>query len=369
MRRFPPYPSRPHSRGKARIAIDGKSIYLDGAHGSPESWSHYRRLLAAWSAGAPIVGPAASLSVADLASAYLEHVAEYYGDSRERGNIRDSLKPLLRMLADDLAADMGPAKLKAVREAMVSGSWLTEVERKKRAKAGHLVGLCRKTANQRTGRIVRMWRWAAENELVPASVWHALQAVEGLRAGRSKARESTPVPPVPILNLAKTLGKLSPVVAAMVRVQLLTGMRPGEVCRLSWEEIDRKGAVWVYRPAKHKTLHHGHGRAIAIGPRAQRILCRYKTDSGPVFSPHGANARSQQYTPMTYGREIQRGAARAGVPHWTPNQIRHTAATEIEEQHGLDAARAALGHRTQDITKVYAAADLSIASKVAHARG
>ena len=57
------------------------------------------------------------------------------------------------------------------------------------------------------------------------------------------------------------------------------------------------------------------------------------------------------------------------MPHWTPNQIRHTAATVIEDEHGLDAARASLGHRSPDITKTYAAADLAIATRVAAKRG
>lgn len=37
--------------------------------------------------------------------------------------------------------------------------------------------------------------------------------------------------------------------ATMARLQLLTGMRPGEVCRMTAAEVDRSGPVRVYRLA------------------------------------------------------------------------------------------------------------------------
>jgi integrase len=61
----------------------------------------------------------------------------------------------------------------------------------------------------------------------------------------------------------------------MVQVQLLTGMRPGEVCRLCPAEIDKSGPVWIYRPRRHKGDWRGKERAIAIGPKAQEILNEY----------------------------------------------------------------------------------------------
>ena len=51
-------------------------------------------------------------------------------------------------------------------------------------------GLCRKVINQRIGKIVRVVRWATENELIPPGTYQALKAVSGLRKGRSAARES-----------------------------------------------------------------------------------------------------------------------------------------------------------------------------------
>lgn len=97
----------------------------------------------------------------------------------ELGNFRDSFRPFKDLYGRDLAAEFGPLKLKAVRERMVDA------------------GLARGTINQRVGRIVRLFKWAVENELVPLGVHHGLKAVSGLARGRTRARETSPVRPVP----------------------------------------------------------------------------------------------------------------------------------------------------------------------------
>jgi hypothetical protein len=39
------------------------------------------------------------------------------------------------------------------------------------------------------------------------------------------------------------------------------------------------------------------------------------------------------------------------IPHWHPNQLRHTKVREIRREAGLDAARVVLGHRSAQITE------------------
>jgi integrase len=53
-----------------------------------------------------------------------------------------------------------------------------------------------------------------------------------------------------------------------------------------------------------------------------------------------------------------RACRKAGIPHWHPNQLRHTAATKIRQRYGLEAARQILGHRSTATTEIYAEADL-----------
>jgi len=240
-------------------------------------------------------------------------------------------------------------------------------------------GLCRTLIDARVGQIKRLFKWASSEQLVPATTYQGLLCVEGLRRGRSAAPEPAPVTPVPDKDVEAVLPFMCPTVRAMVELQRLSGMRSGELVLLRGADVDRSQAVWVYRPAKHKTAHFGHTRLVPLGPQAQAVLRPFMPDhqEAYVFSPISAmeerNARkrslrkskvqpsqvcrkrsnplrvpSDRYDTKSYYRAVQYAlvkARRSGVQvgHWHPRQLRHTAATRIRKRHGLDAARAVLG--------------------------
>ncbi|MCG2684174.1 MAG: hypothetical protein L6306_11245 [Planctomycetales bacterium] len=73
-------------------------------------------------------------------------------------------------------------------------------------------------------------------------------------------------------------------------------------------------------------------------------------------------------------RERTESAADMGVepillPHWHANQLRHSKATEIRRQFGLEAARVSLGHAKADVTQIYAERDARLAVEVARKIG
>ncbi len=96
-----------------------------------------------------------------------------------------------------------------------------------------------------------------------------------------------------------------PTVRAMVELQRVTGMRPGEVVVMTTGQIDRSGELWIYRPDRHKTVHIGREREIPLGPRAQGIVKPWlKADpDAPLFSPvesveaRNAERRKNRKTP------------------------------------------------------------------------
>jgi membrane-associated protease RseP (regulator of RpoE activity) len=56
-------------------------------------------------------------------------------------------------------------------------------------------GQARSTVNNNVARIKRMFRWGAQNELIPVTIYQALATVAGLRKGRRSAREPQPISP------------------------------------------------------------------------------------------------------------------------------------------------------------------------------
>jgi len=83
----------------------------------------------------------------------------------------------------------------------------------------------------------------------------------------------------------------------------------------------------------------------------------------PKRTPAGA------YNTHAYAVAVSRACERSGVPHWHPNQIRHTFATEVRRAYGAEAAQVLLGHSQLSTTEVYAERNLDLAARVAAERG
>ena len=312
--RVPSY-RRHKQSGQAIVTLpdglgDRRDILL-GKYGTKESRMEYARVLAEWEAAGhrlPASATAKDLTINELILAYWKHAEQHYRrpdgtPTKELADIRLSCRPLKEMYGSTVAKDFGPLALKALRQAMITGSWMTAKQQDRQRRHGKPTAWCRKLVNQRIGRIRRIFRWAASEQLLPVSVYEALRTVDGLKQGRCLARETEAVKPVPEPFVLQTMPYLRPAVAAMAQLQLLTGMRPGEVVIMRAIDLDMTGSVWLYRPGSdqgphgtHKTAWRGHHRVIAIGPRGQEVIKPFlKTDLyAYLFSPAETMAAFRQ---------------------------------------------------------------------------
>ena len=403
--------------GQAVVTLNGKDHYL-GSYGSPESRAMYQRLLAEWLGNQQTIRSKSSvydhevvakedLQINELLVAYFRHAKTYYvkngKPTRELSNLKQAARFLVELYGTLRVQDFGPRCLKATRSAMID--------------AKH----CRKVVNARVNRIRRIFKWGVENEMVDASVLHALQSVAPLKYGRSNARESEPIKPVSNHLVDAVRPHTSRQIWAMIQLQRLTGMRSGEVVIMRGSDLDMSGKIWVYQPQDHKTKHHGHQRQIFIGPKAQTVIQPFlkRHLKKYLFSPAeaerlakrsearktplscgnkpGTNRRSkprkqpqERYTPESYLRAIYYACDKA-FPHtelsklkstrltaqqhallkawrqehrWHPHQLRHNAATNLRREYGIEAARVILGHRSAAITEVYAELDYAKAAQI-----
>jgi integrase len=345
-----------------------------------------------------------SLTVRQLGDKYVAYAKDYYSrngrPTSEAGLIEKAIERLVKSFGDIPVTDFGPLLLSTYRDQLID------------------LGLSRTTVNSTTGRVRRMFRWGGSLEIVPSSVAGGLDLVGGLKLGRSTAREAVPVAPVPDDIIDATVAHLPDVVADMVRLQRLTGMRPGEVCSLRPCDVDRTGDDWTYRPASHKTAHYGKLRVVNLGPKSQAILLRYlaRRPDAFCFSPRDSEAKRRsalhalRTTPMScgnspgtnvtmsparragdryakdsYARAIARACELAfpapddldddarrkwnAANRWSPNQLRHTFATEVRRQFGIEAAQVMLGHSNLRTSEIYAERDQAKGSLVARQIG
>jgi hypothetical protein len=101
---------------------------------------------------------------------------------------------------------------------------------------------------------------------------------------------------------------------------------------------------------------------IAVGGFRNDVAERRPARRAEADAPEDGAAR--RYTPASLRRAISRACDAAGVPRWTRYRLRHSAATRVRKEYGIEAAQVVLGHATANITQAYAERNQALAVKV-----
>jgi integrase len=379
---------RAHISGQSVCRIGGVDFYL-GRHGTPESLAKYAVLIREYQANGlslpedftpdlpkEFSEPAAKIQLAEepmtirhLTSDFRIHAEKKYAHrSQDRLRINQICDELDTRYGGRLVNQFGPRALQELRQ-----SWIDE------KLPGGKSRYSRSYINRLVNWTVRVFKWGTQNEIVSAPTWAALKSVPPLTEGEA-TYETSAVQPVAIDVVRATAKHLSPIVRDMLRVQMGTGMRPSELCRMTPAQINRSGAVWLYLPTEHKTKKRGKTRVVPLVGDARDAITDYlnRDPHSPCFSPVETMAwiRSKQraertgggsrkklkdspkkcpgdkYTPCSYRQAIQTAAKAAGVENWSPYQVRHLVGTALGGS--LEQAKAMLGHANIRTTERYA---------------
>lgn len=392
--------------GQARVRLSGVDFYL-GPWGSEEAKRRYDDKVAAWLGSgrslAPVRTAGEALTCDHLADLFLkQHAEPYYRKSGVPTNTYAKFRTACER-AFEAGLFEGDADGFTPRHLMALQKYLAEL------RGGPYA---RQTINEMVRQLVEIFRWGTMIGYCRCDCM-ALELVKPLRKGRP-APGSTVVPreyqtrqPAPLRSIAAALRQAHPVLEAMIRVQWLTGMRPGALVMMRRGDLlttRRNRGVMIYTPrADAYKLEHvdqipTHLRNIYVGPRASAILRPLLSGLGRndfVFSPrravdifnagkrssrkvkawasHAPEARKSRrgtadradrdhYSTDSYRRAIERACARAGLARadfWSPNQLRHAAATRLRELADVDAAQVLLGHASVTTTEIYAKPTIS----------
>lgn len=363
-----------------------------------------------------------TVSVAQLVAIYLAHADEYYRrkdgtPTGEKSNIEHATRVLTSKFGNLAADAIDVEHIEQVQKAMIGANG---------------DGLARSTINKRLNIIKRMYRWAARKKIVPPSSWHAVDVVENLKLGRSKARETSKVTAADEWSVDRTLEVMPPTLWRMVMLHRLAGFRSTELCIMRPCDIDRSTDVWIYTPEWHKEQHLDQSRRIPLGPVAQWILAPLLERDGTsyCFKPaevlqerwHAMRSarksrvqpsqvsrkkaapqlrRHERYDRRSYYTAIQHAWQRASkaiiaaadssqvmsedlgpnppsnangmscptLAHWHPHQLRHSFLTKVRRIFDADHARASGGHSSLDATEIYLEKDMKAATDVAREIG
>lgn len=330
-------------RRAACVYLNGKRRLLGPwpEHPNPPSQgvqAAFRRIGDRWQRGLPLDEPdPQETTVAILVDSFLTWAERRYGArSTELTNLKCAARDLITLFADKHVQEFRPLDFEQLQGYLIQ---------KKHTRSG---------TNKRMGLVRRIFARGVAMGLVDGAVLIGLKTIQPVRVG--DAPESGTRGAVDDDTLAATLKHLPPVLAALVQFQRLTGCRPGEACQVNMREIARESSnLWVYRPARHKGAWRGKDRDIFIGPRCIQLLRPWlRADGLPLFSPKlsarcpdapkKSRVLGDAFKVSSYGHAIAKACKKAGVPVWSPNQLRKARGQELRNALGLEVSAAALGH-------------------------
>jgi integrase/recombinase XerC len=158
---------------------------------------------------------------------------------------------------------------------------------------------------------------------------------------------------------------------AVLEMLYATGVRVSELCGLDLGDVD--GARRLIRVFGKG----GKERAVPYGVPAQRALDAWLRDGRPLLATAGSPAlfvgvRGGRLQQTVVRRVVTRAASAAGLPHTSPHDLRHSAATHLLDGGAdLRAVQDLLGHASLSTTQIYTHVSterLRAAFKQAHPR-
>ncbi|MBU4236864.1 MAG: tyrosine-type recombinase/integrase [Proteobacteria bacterium] len=206
------------------------------------------------------------------------------------------------------------------------------------------------TANRLQTVLVRMFNFAAERGMLDYS------PLTGMKKQREKARDRVLSneeikifwDALDLDNLTMDIYRVSKLALKMI---LLTGQRPGEVCGMTWDEID--GNTWTI-PATRMKSKDAH--SVPLSDMALEIIEQARIYSGDSLFVFASTQKDE-------GATTTRALSRAVSRHWleiglkekfTPHDLRRTLRTRLAEI-GIDnvVAERVLAHKLQGLLAVY----------------
>lgn len=268
---------------------------------------------------------------------------------------------------------IGPKQWKEIVQAWTKGGWHIKrhgrlakdlqfftTERRAEYMAPRISnGWSHRVAALQLNRLKNAIRWAVSEELCSRTVWENVSIIssddiDGVTYDKIKPADWEDVVAVKPYTNAR--------VWDIIHILWLTGMRTGEVLKMKSTDIECSRDVWIYRPVDHKTRRFGKEKFVAIGPQAIEILRKYWRD-GYLFT-----WRDSYFGEKLFLSYVNLAISRAKCKHWHPHQLRHSRATMLNNQIGLEAAASVLGNTIQ-AAQIYAEKNQQLAIQAARAYG
>jgi len=182
----------------------------------------------------------------------------------------------------------------------------------------------------------KMFNYAIEEELLESNPCALIKPP----GGKEKSIERV-LTKSEIRTLWRTLFRLnlSPVTKTAIKFQLVTGQRSGEISKMRWSDID--GEWWTVPDTKNGLSHR-----VPLSKLALKLLSHVKR--------HASDSKIFPITTTTVNRAITRNLKKLKIAHFTPHDLRRTAASQMASE-GVSrlVISKILNHKDGGVTAVY----------------
>jgi integrase len=277
---------------------------------------------------------ASRITIQSLIDIYLRR--RVVGRLRTARGIESRLRRTLTPILQRYAADICRRDIREILDAMVDQGKGREAEKRRQ--------VC-----------TAMFRWALSQDIVEADPTAGLKAYD---PGTPRDRVLT-VEEIETLWTWLDSDALPLDVADILKLELLTGARCGEICGLHAQEIDRLKWIWTLPVARSKNVRQ---RVTPIVGGAREILERRLSDIeiGSLF----VTGTGSVMTSAHIGHYLLTRGARLPIAKFTSHDLRRTFATMLAEMGvALDLVAAIVGHEadgknTRTLVRHYVRTDL-----------
>jgi integrase len=216
-------------------------------------------------------------------------------------------------------------------------------------------------AEKRRQTVGAMFRWALSQDVVETDATAGLKAYD---PGTPRDRVLT-VEEIEALWKWLNSGALPPGRADIMKLELLTGARCGEISGMCGREVDRDGWTWTLPAARSKNR---RPRVTPlVGLARQIIKARLSTaQAGPLFTAETGAVLTAAHV----GHSLLRRRDKLPIDKFTTHDLRRTVATMLAEMGiALDLVAAVVGHEaggkdTRTLVRHYVRTDLMVVSPV-----
>lgn len=203
-------------------------------------------------------------------------------------------------------------------------------------------GVC---ANRTRTLISRVFSFGMEKERVESNPIHGFKQLYVEKPRERVLSEEE------IRALWPLFDRLQPTVAAAWRLILLTAQRPGEVLSMRWRDLERDSrGSWWNLPAELTKTNRAH--RVPLSPQALAIIEALRPLTESTEWVLASRADGKKLTWLSHSSARLR--AWSGLDHFTPHDLRRTAATWLG-RHGVrpDTIDQLLNHAAGRITRTY----------------